>query len=120
MSTSISHRGPIRYIYYRCRSDSGGKPRCPGVNVGAYWLEQFIASAIADIDDPKSEIPIALREQWCQLDERQRQKRLPQTILRVIYTHSTGQVTIEINPEAVAEFEPNEPQTEQGKPISKI
>jgi DNA invertase Pin-like site-specific DNA recombinase len=36
MSTSISHRGPVRYIYYRCRSDSGGKPRCPGVNVGVY------------------------------------------------------------------------------------
>ncbi len=119
MSTSISHRGPVRYIYYRCRSDSGGKPRCPGVNVGAYWLEQFIASAIADIDDPKSAIPIAMREQWCQLDERQRQKRLPQTILRVIYTHSTGQVTIEIKPEAVAEFEPNETQTEEGKPISE-
>ena len=119
MSTSISHRGPVRYIYYRCRSDSGGKPRCPGVNVGAYWLEQFMASAIADIDDPKSAIPIAMREQWCQLDERQRQKRLPQTILRVIYTRSTGQVTIEIKPEAVAEFEPNEPQTEEGKPISE-
>lgn len=58
-----------------------------------------------------------MREQWCQLDERQRQKRLPQTILRVIYTHSTGQVTIEIKPEAVAEFEP---QTEEGKPISEI
>jgi site-specific DNA recombinase len=119
MSTSISHRGPVRYIYYRCRSDSGGKPRCPGVNVGAYWLEQFIASAIADIDDPKSEIPIAMREQWCQLDERQRQKRLPQTILKVIYTHSTGQVTIEIKPEAVAEFEPNELQTKEGKRISE-
>ena len=119
MSTSISHRGPVRYIYYRCRSDSGGKPRCPGVNVGAYWLEQFMASAIADIDDPKSAIPIAMREQWCQLDERQRQKRLPQTILRVIYTRSTGQVTIEIKPEAVAEFEPNETQTEEGKPISE-
>ncbi len=120
MSTSISHRGPIRYIYYRCRSDSCGKPRGPGVNVGAYWLEQFIAGAIANIDDPKSEIPIGLREQWCQLDEHQRQKRLPQTILRVIYTHSTSQVTIEFKPEAVAEFEPNEPQTEEGKPISEI
>ncbi|XZE17423.1 recombinase family protein [Pirellulaceae bacterium SH449] len=116
MSTSISHHGPIRYIYYRCRSDSGGKPRCPGVNVGAYWLEQFIASAIVNRDDPKSEIPIAMREKWCQLNERQRQKRLPQTILRVVYTHSTGQVTIEIKPEAVAEFKPNETQTDDGNP----
>jgi hypothetical protein len=120
MSTSISHRGPIRYIYYRCRSDSGGTPRCTGVNVGVYRLEQFVASVLADVDDPGSELPIAMREHWDKLDERQRQKRLPQTIRRIVYTHSTGQVTIEINPEAVAEFEPNEPQTKQGEPISEI
>ena len=119
MSTSISHRGPVRYIYYRCRSDSGGKPRCPGVNVGAYWLEQFVASILADVDDPNSEIPIAMRELWDKLAERQRQKRLPQTIRRIVYTHRTGEVTIEIEPEAVAEFEPNELQTEEGKPISE-
>jgi DNA invertase Pin-like site-specific DNA recombinase len=120
MSTSTSHRGPVRYIYYRCRSNSGGAPRCTGVNVGAYRLEQFVASALADVEDPGSQLPIEMREQWVKLDERQRQKRLSETIKCIIYTHSTGQVTIEINPEAVAEFEPNEPQTEQGKPISKI
>ena len=116
MSTSISHRGPIRYIYYRCRSDSGGTPRCTGVNVGMYRLEQFVASVLADVDDPGSELPIAMREHWDKLDERQRQKRLPQTIRRIVYTHSTGEVTIEINPEAVAEFATIEPQTEDGNP----
>ncbi len=116
MSTSISHRGLRRYIYYRCRSDSGGMPRCTGVNVGAYRLEQFVASVLADVEDPGSELPIAMREQWVKLDERQRQKRLPQTIRRIVYTHSTGEVTIEINPEAVAEFATIEPQTEDGNP----
>ncbi len=116
MSTSISHRGPVRYIYYRCRSDSGGTPRCTGVNIGAYRLEQFVASAIADVDDPKSEIPITMREQWGKLDERERQKRLPQTIRRVVYTHSTGEVTIEINQEAIAEFLKIEPRTQSGEP----
>jgi site-specific DNA recombinase len=106
MSTSISHRGPVRYIYYRCRSDSDGMPRCTGVNVGAYRLEQFVASALADVEDPGSQLPIEMREQWGKLDERQRHKRLSETIKCIIYTHSTGQVTIEINPEAVAEFEP--------------
>jgi site-specific DNA recombinase len=112
MSTSISHRGPVRYIYYRCRSDSGGKPRCPGVNVGAYWLEQIVASVLADVEDPGAELPIEMREQWVKLTERQRQKRLPETIQRVVYTHSTGEVTIEINPEAIAQFATNEAQTE--------
>ena len=112
MSTSISHRGPVRYIYYRCRSDSGGKPRCPGVNVGAYWLEQIVASVLADVEDPGAELPIEMREQWVKLTERQRQKRLPETIQRVVYTHSTGEVTIEINPEAITQFATNEAQTE--------
>jgi hypothetical protein len=85
-----------------------------------YRLEQFIASAIADVDDPKSEIPLVMREYWVQLDERQRQKRLPQTIRRIVYTHSTGEVTIEINPEAIAEFASKEAQTGDGNPGLEI
>jgi site-specific DNA recombinase len=112
MSTSISHRGPKRYIYYRCRSDSGGTPRCTGVNIGVFRLEQLVASVLADVDDSKSELPIAMREQWDKLDERQRQKRLPQTIHRIVYTHCTGDVTIEINPEVIAEYDSNESKTE--------
>ncbi len=82
-------------------------------------LEQFVASVLADVEDPGPELPIEMREQWVKLDERQRQKRLSEAIKCIIYTHSTGQVTIEINPEAVAELEPNELQTEEGKPISE-
>ena len=116
MSTSMSHRGSIRYLYYRCRSDSGGQARCTGVNIGVFRLEQFVASVIADVDDQKSEIPIAMREQWNKLDERERQKRLPQTIRRIVYTHSTGEVTIEINSDAAAEFATNEPQSDDENP----
>lgn len=76
MRTNISHRCPILYIYFRCRSDSSGAPRCTGVNVGAYRLEQIFVSALADVEDPGSELPIEMREQWGKLDERLRQKRL--------------------------------------------
>jgi hypothetical protein len=79
-------------------------------------LEQFVASVLADVEDPGSELPIEMREQWVKLDERQRQKRLPETIQRIVYTHSTGEVTIEINPEAIAEFATNEAQTEDENP----
>lgn len=114
MSTSMSHCGSIRYIYYRCRSNSGGQIRCTGVNIGVFKLEQFVSSVLADVDDPNSTIPIAIREQWHKLDVDQRQKRLPQTIRRIIYTHSTGEVTIEINAEEViAENESNKPQLEE-------
>jgi hypothetical protein len=112
MSTSVSYRGPVRYLYYRCRSNSGGQPRCSGVNIGVFRLEQLVASVLADIDDPSPDIPLAMREQWQNLHERERHKRLPQTIHRVIYSHSTGEITIEIKPEAIAEFEPKGPSME--------
>ena len=114
------HRGSIRYLYYRCRSDSGGQPRYTGVNIGVFRLEQFVASVIADVDDLKSEIPIAVRQQWNKLDERERQRRLPQSIRRIVYTHSTGEVTIEINPDAVAKFATNEPKSDDENPVLGI
>ena len=108
MSTSISHRGSTRYIYYRCRSNAGGQPRCVGVNIGVFSLEQFVASVLADVDDPESEIPMSMREHWQKQDELERQKGVSQVIHRVVYTHSTGEVTIELKPEVSAEFSTND------------
>jgi site-specific DNA recombinase len=116
MSTSISHKGSTRYIYYRCRSNAGGQPRCVGVNIGVFSLEQFVASVLADVDDPESEIPMAMREHWQKQDERERQKEVSQVIHRVIYTHSTGEVTIELKPDVSPEFSSNDAPTGSDQP----
>ena len=101
MSTSVSLRGSIRYLYYRCRSSAGGRPPCRGVNIGVYELERLVGSVLADVDDGQSEFPLKLREHWNQLDERQRQRRLSQVIHRVVNDHESGEITIEMKEEDV-------------------
>lgn len=103
MSTSVSHRGPIRYLYYRCRSHAGGRPPCTGVNISVYELEQHVGRVLADVDDADSELPMELREDWNQLDERQRQLGLPQVIQRVIFDQATGEITITIHEDGLVE-----------------
>lgn len=96
MSTSVSHRGFSRYVYYRCRSESGGRPPCPGVNIGIYELERFVGSVLSDVADAQSEIPSELREHWNKLDERERQTGLSTAVHRVVYDHRSGEITIEL------------------------
>lgn len=103
MSTSISHRGPIRYLYYRCRSHAGGRPPCTGVNIGVYELEQYVGRVLADIDDADSELPIELREHFNELDERQRQLGLAQVIHRVVFDQESGEITITIHEDGLVE-----------------
>lgn len=96
MSTSVSHRGPIRYIYYRCRSQAGGRPPCRGVNVEAYELERFVCSVLTDVDDAESEIPRPVQEYWRQLDEREQQIELPKVVHGVIYRHEVGDIVVKL------------------------
>lgn len=45
MTTSYSHHRNIRYLYYRCRSQAGGRPPCANVSVKRYDIEQFVIDA---------------------------------------------------------------------------
>lgn len=96
MSTSVSHRGPIRYIYYRCRSQAGGRPPCRGVNVAAYELERFVCGVLMDVDDAESEILRPVQEYWRQLDEREQQIELPKVVHGVIYRHEVGEIVVKL------------------------
>ncbi|TWT80568.1 hypothetical protein CA13_20130 [Planctomycetes bacterium CA13] len=104
MSTSVSHRGPIRYLYYRCRAHAGGRPPCTGVNISVYELEQYVGSVLANVEDADSELPREFRKHWNQLDERQRQLGLAQVIHRVVYDHEPGEITIEMKEIDVESF----------------
>lgn len=94
MSTSVSQRGPVRYIYYRCRSTAGGRKPCSGVNVGAYELEQFVCDVLSDVDDTRSVIPMELRKHWNGLDELEQSTQLRDVIHRVVYSHAAGTISI--------------------------
>jgi site-specific DNA recombinase len=113
MTTSVSHRGTIRYISYRCRSNAGGRPPCPGAGIGQYNLERFVCDVLADVEDEESEIPLAFRKRWTDLDERLQQRRLPDVIERVVFNHDSGEVTIETIDELSEVFEIDSRQTDQ-------
>ena len=53
------------------------------VPIPVFSLEQFVASVLANVDDPESEIPMAMREHWQKQDERERNKGVSQVIHRV-------------------------------------
>lgn len=94
MSTSVSQRGPVRYLYYRCRSTAGGRNPCPGVNVGAYELERFVCGVLADIDDAESVIPMELRRHWNGLDELEQLRALRDVIHRVVYSRAAEKISV--------------------------
>ena len=104
MSTSVSQRGPVRYVYYRCRSTAGGRKPCPGVNVGAYELERFVCGVLADVDDAESVIPLELRRHWNGLDELEQSKALRGVLHRAAYSHAAGRIGIVVRDDWKAAF----------------
>ena len=97
MSSSYSHHRNIRYLYYRCRSQAGGRPPCANVGVKRYDIEQFVIDTLgeSEIDDPG--FMEALREVWQSLDQHERRHLLPQLLSRVIFNPDSGTVEIECN-----------------------
>ena len=96
MSVSTSHRGSIRYIYYRCRSSAGGRPPCIGTNIVAHDLEKFIREVLGDVHDADSEIPIEQRRRWNELSESEQKRLLPSVINQVVYDSKLGEATVEL------------------------
>lgn len=96
MSISTSHRGSIRYIYYRCRSSAGGRPPCIGTNIGAHDLEKIVRDLLGDTHDADSEIPIEQRRWWNELPESEQKHLLPNVINEVVYDSKLGEATIDL------------------------
>ena len=96
MSISVSQRGKIRYAYYRCRSQAGGRPPCPGVNILVYELERFICSLLENDEGGEPPIPAQWRAIWNRVPKFSRAKTLPKVLHRAIYHPAAGQITLEL------------------------
>ena len=106
MSTSASVRridsqAEVRYRYYRCRSESGGRPPCPGVSVSVSDLEQALCRSLAGDSDAASEIPAQFQEHWVSMDDREQLASLSKVIDRVVYNHDRGSVEITFSENAI-------------------
>lgn len=94
MSTSVSIRGSIRYRYFRCRSHAGGRPPCPGVNIGWYDIHRLISSVLLEADDLEL-IASKFPEYWGGLDETTRLHRLVDLVERILFHFHVGELTIQ-------------------------
>tara|TARA_R110002049_G_scaffold288423_1_gene470924 strand:- start:106963 stop:108156 length:1194 start_codon:yes stop_codon:yes gene_type:complete len=103
MTTSVSHKGTIRYLSYRCRSSAGGKPPCPKVGIGQHRLERFVCDALADPDDAEFGLSASFQRQWRELPESKQQRHLPDVIAKVVFDYASGEVAI-MAQENVEEF----------------
>lgn len=94
MSTAISHRGSIRYLYYRCRSTAGGRPPCPGVNVQCYEIDTLICGLLNQPTKDFSEPVRPIATAWGRLTEDAKRIVLPKILLQAVLQMSTGEITL--------------------------
>ena len=105
MTSSYSKRGNIRYVYYRCRSQAGGRPPCANVSVGAYQLEKFVCDTMSDLgndDDP--DILAGFSSLWKRVPESEQRKLLPSLLTRVVFDSQSQTVNLEFNEGEVDRF----------------
>src|SRR6056297_2271532 len=101
MSSSYSHHRNIRYLYYRCRSQAGGRPPCANVSVKRYDIEQFVIDTMGESESDDPGFTEGLREVWQSLDQHERRRLLPQLLTRVVFNPDVGTVEIECNEDEV-------------------
>ena len=113
MSPSFSGHKNIRYRYYRCRSEAGGKPPCKSVSLPALEIEDFVIETIRkqeiweahESDNEKSTDGVReLFDGWPKLTYRTRSKILPNLVQDVIYHAKKSTVTVHFDPDAIIEY----------------
>lgn len=95
MTTSYSHHRNIRYLYYRCRSQAGGRPPCANVSVKRYDIEQFVIDTLGEPESGDPDFMERLRAVWKQLDQDQQRRLIPQLLTKVVFNPDLGTVEIE-------------------------
>lgn len=72
----------------------GGRPPCPGVNIGAYDAHRLISSVLLEANDPEL-IASKFSEYWEGLDETTRLHRLVDLVERILFHFHVGELTIQ-------------------------
>ena len=111
MTTSYSHHRNIRYLYYRCRSQAGGRPPCANVSVKRYDIEQFVLDTLGEPESGDPDFMEGLREVWKQLDQDEQRRLIPQLLTRVIFNPDLETVEIECNEGEVRALIDNSPES---------
>jgi hypothetical protein len=113
LSPSISGYKNLRYRYYRCRSDAGGKPACQGVSLPAQEIETFVTRAVGDAEFHQSRQgmdgqPVDLVQNfvriWQQLSPQIQERALPRLVNEVVYDPKRSTITMNLDSDAIEQM----------------
>jgi site-specific DNA recombinase len=99
------HRN-LRYRYYRCRSNAGGRPPCQGVSMPAHEIEQFVVEQLANVATRKPvtrfgpkrrEAFRAFGEYWSGLDFSSQCRHLRCVVDRVTFEPARATIQVSFN-----------------------
>jgi site-specific DNA recombinase len=96
MTISVSYSGSKRYVYFRCQSNAGGRPSCPGVNVSRHAVELATRQALADLSDESIDQAAELRSFWNSLSPKEQELRFGEFVKAVEYDHKSAAVTLDL------------------------
>ena len=111
MSTHTTHRGPVVYRHYRCRSHAGGRPPCKGSALPAHEIENAVAEILADpslVDSlpglTKDQRQLLRRFQvaWDLLDTRSRMRLLPEIVQSVVFWEADSTLELRLDQDGLA------------------
>jgi DNA invertase Pin-like site-specific DNA recombinase len=119
MSTSTTRHGSKIYRYYRCRSMNTGKNPCRKTQIPAGQIESEVCQVLSDLPKRVQEIPLTDRMRGiflrfstaCALLSPEAVRHaLPKVIQEIIYDADSGQVTVNLDLEAIELHALEEPQ----------
>ena len=106
MSPSVSWHGNKGYRYYRCRSEAGGRPPCPGMSISGLAIEEFVVEQIdtmspAEMSPHLHEYAADFLSHWSHLGNRQKMQVLGRVLEKVTYDPTAGHIAFAVRPGAV-------------------
>lgn len=104
MTSSYSRRGKVRYIYYRCRSQAGGRPPCANVSVDAYQLEELVCQTMCELGDGDPDFLVDFSKVWRELTRMEQLNLLPAVVAKVVYDPVAGTIDIGFNEKEIEAF----------------
>ena len=104
MTSSYSRRGNVRYIYYRCRSQAGGRPPCANVSVDAYQLEEFVRETMCEWGDGDPDYLVGFSKVWREMPQMKQLNLLRTFVSKVVYDPVAETVHMEFNENEIKAF----------------
>ena len=103
MSPGTTSHGNIRYCYFRCRSNAGGRPPCDSVSLPGGQAYRMV---IHMLDGIGSQVAANVEERefaiaWSELNDYEKQQILPDIVTQAIWDADQGTMVLTVADDAL-------------------